>query len=258
MEPSKDALEREKEWHEQGFYVDSGHWTSHPFFASRERHWLHNMVQKIRFYGYLDRFSKSKPYARKAKMLLAPAGDGSDVYFLQGLFSEVHGIDISPLALARCPHNVITKEADISESGYSEASFDIIVCSQFLHHVHEIGFDRFIKEFHRILRPGGILAILEPSALHPINQATALASRVLGNVTSKVDGERPIHPPSLTRCLHQNGFHQVKIRGLLFTHVRVPSFLQSFTNTVDAPFRALWPFRNCANAVGWYAEKSES
>src|SRR5512137_2956034 len=30
----KQNLELEKRWHERGSYIDSGHWTSHPLFAS--------------------------------------------------------------------------------------------------------------------------------------------------------------------------------------------------------------------------------
>ena len=69
----KQDLQAEIEWHERGFYVDSGHWTSHPLFATRERHWLATEVEKIRFYGYLSRYISDKPYYRKARVLIAPS-----------------------------------------------------------------------------------------------------------------------------------------------------------------------------------------
>ena len=50
---NKQDLQAEVEWYDSGkFYIDSGHWASHPLFASRERHWLSGEVEKIRFYGY--------------------------------------------------------------------------------------------------------------------------------------------------------------------------------------------------------------
>ena len=56
----------EKAWHEQKFYIDTGHWTSHPFFASRERHWLKVDVQTLRFYGYLYKYIKKKSFCNNA------------------------------------------------------------------------------------------------------------------------------------------------------------------------------------------------
>ena len=89
-------LYAEVKWYEYGkFYIDSGHWTSHPLFASRERHWLSGEVEKIRFYGYLSRYIFRKPYYQKAKVLIAPIGTGYEIKYLQGLYDEIHGIDIS-------------------------------------------------------------------------------------------------------------------------------------------------------------------
>ena len=109
-------LREEKKWHEQGFYLDSGHWTSHPMFASRERHWLHNDVQTMRFYSELFNYVKAKPYKENARILLAPVGNGNEYLYLQQVFrgdSEIHGIDVSPIALDSCPKPIITKEANI-------------------------------------------------------------------------------------------------------------------------------------------------
>ena len=248
-------FQAEKEWHEHVFYLDSGHWTSNPLFASRERHWLHNEVQKIRFYGELYRYIREKSYDKKARVLLAPVGGGGDVYYLQGIYREVNGIDISPIALANCPGMIVKREGDISASGYEADSFDIIVCSQFLHHVHSVGFAPFVKEFHRLLRRGGVLAILEPSALYPFGQIMAFARKLMGNVTGLVEGERPVLPSSVTAVLEVTGFERIRVRGLTFSHVRFPCIIQNLMDSLDYPFRLLPPFRYFANSIGWFCEK---
>lgn len=248
----------EKKWHEQSFYLDSGHWTSHPLFASRERHWLHNDLQTLRFYNELFNYIKMKPYRNNANILLAPVGNGKNFFYLQGVFKsiqEIHGIDISPICLAACPKAIVAKEADILFSGYEDQSFDVIVCSQFLHHVHEVGFDPFINEFYRLLHKGGTLAILEPSSLYPFGWVTALARRVMGNVTGLVEGERPVSPRLLTDSLMRAGFEKIRLRGLVFTHVRFPSLVQHMIDAVDYPFRRLSPFRLFANSIGWFCTK---
>lgn len=258
-QPDKDSqqsnLEEEKKWHERGFYVDSGHWTSHPLFASRARHWLHNEVQSIRFYSELFRYIKTKAYRHNAQILLAPVGNGRDMFYLHGAFQQIYGIDVSAVSLAECPRPIITKESDILYSGYENQSFDVIVCSQFLHHVHAVGFEPFIKEFFRLLRRGGVLAILEPSNLYPFGWVTALARKAMGNVTGLVTSERPIPPNLLTTTLMKIGFEKIRVRGMLFTHVRFPSPVQHVINAMDYPFRFLPPFKLFANSVGWYCTK---
>ena len=251
-------FEEEKKWHEQRFYIDSGHWTSHPLFANRERHWLHNAVQSIRFYGELFNYIKAKPYRENARSLLAPVGNGNEYLYLQQVFkgdSEIHGIDISPVALDSCPKPIITKESDILFSGYEDETFDVIVCSQFLHHVHTVGLEPFIKEYYRLLRGGGTLAILEPSRLYPFSWVTALARKAMGNVTGLVEGERPISPHLLTTTLMKIGFEKIRVRGMLFTHVRFPSPVQHVINATDYPFRFLPLFKLFAQSMGWYCTK---
>jgi len=255
-EANKQDLQAEIEWYDSGrFYIDSGHWTSHRLFASRERHWLAVDVEKIRFYGYLSRYISDKPYCGKAKVLIAPIGTGYEIKYLQGLYNEVHGIDISKKALAQCPSHIIAKKADISQSGEKEESFDVVICPLFLHHVHKVGFTPFLKEYYRILRPGGTIAIHEPGALFPPSRLASLLRVFMGNVTGLVDDERPVFPPDLTKDLREVGFVRIKYRGLSFSHCRYPVFLQSMIILLDWPWRVLWPFKLFFNGIGWYCEK---
>lgn len=154
---NKQDLQAEIEWHDSGrFYIDSGHWSSHPLFASRERHWLAGDIEKIRFYGYLSRYVSKKPYYREAKVLIAPIGTGHEIKYLQGLYAEIYGMDISERALAQCRAHIVTKKVDILQSGEAAESFHIIICPLFLHHVHKVGFSPFLAEYYRVLRGGGL------------------------------------------------------------------------------------------------------
>jgi len=232
-ETKRQDFDVEKAWHEQKFYIDSGHWTSHPLFASRERHWLQNHVKKIRFYSFLYRFIKKESYKNGADVLMAPLGDGYDLQYLQGIYKNIYGIDLSPVALSKCPNVVTKKEGDILTSGYEDESFDIIICALFLHHVHDIGFEPFVREYYRILRKGGVLAILEPSSLYPISWIFAYLHKIMGNVTGKVEGERPISPLCLNKILTETNFKKVCIRGITLNHVRFPFWIQTFINLLD-------------------------
>ncbi|MFH1616280.1 MAG: class I SAM-dependent methyltransferase [Planctomycetota bacterium] len=252
----KQDLESEIEWYESGhFYIDTGHWTSHRLFASRERHWLAGQVEKIRFYGYLSRYISTKPYYGKAKVLIAPVGVGDDIRYLEGLYAEMHGIDISEIAVSQCPAHIVTKRGDILQSGYESESFDIILCPLFLHHIHNVGFTPFLNEYYRILRHGGVLAIHEPSVFFPPSRFACFLRRFMGNVTGLVPDERPIYPPSLTKHLKQIGLVNVQYHGLSFSHVRYPVFLQALNLLFDWPWRLLWPFKLFSSGIAWYCEK---
>jgi SAM-dependent methyltransferase len=212
-------------------------------------------MQKLRFFGALARYVDQAPYRRNARVLLAPIGNGSEYYFLQGIAREVHGIDISPVALRECPEVIVKKEGDILRSGYPEGTFDIVICSQFLHHVHKVGFAPFLREFARVLAPGGTLAVLEPSRLYPLFWAAESARRVLGNVTGLVPDERPVYPPDVTRAIEESGFVDVESTGLVFSHVRLPTLLQHTIGALDYPVRRLWPLKLFCNSLGWFARK---
>ncbi len=246
-------IDKEIEWYNQKFYIESGHWTSHPIFASRARHWLAVKTEKIRFYNYLVNYIKNKPYFGTAKILIAPVGTGNELEYLQGLYEEVHGIDISKTALSMCPAIIKTKEGDILQSGYDDNSFDIVICSLFLHHVHKVGFKPFI--YYRILRKGGVLAIIEPSCLYPIIWIMSFLRAFMGNVKGLVPDEKPIYPLSLTKILKETGFKNISVRGLLFNHVCFPVLLQLLILFFNYPFRLLCRFKLFSNGIGWYCMK---
>lgn len=249
-------LENEKRWHEATFYVDLKHWTSHPFFCTRLRHWTKCSTDKIRFYSFLCGYIKKKSHAHCAKVLLAPVGNGFDAEYLQGVSGEVHGIDISPLALANCPGTIIKREGDILSSGYANDFFDIICCVNFLHHIPDAGMESILSEYARILKKGGMLAILEPSSFYPVRWLLKLLNKTLGNVTGKVEGERPISPLKITRTLKKTGFEKLRLRGISYNHARFPYAVQLVFNLLDFPLRVLPPFSMMAESIGVFSEKA--
>ena len=103
----------------------------------------------------MARYISHKPYYQNAKILIAPVGTGEEVKFLEGISKDIYGIDVSSIALFKCPGNIITKEVDIQRSGYEDEFFDIVICPLFLHHIHKVGYKPFITEYYRILRRGG-------------------------------------------------------------------------------------------------------
>lgn len=85
------------------------------------------------------------------KLLIAPCGTGIDYIYLKEFSDNIYGIDLSPIAIKRCPRQIHTKIGDILHSGYEDESFDLIASLLFFHHIVNIGFHYFLNEFYRIL-----------------------------------------------------------------------------------------------------------
>jgi len=57
---------------------------------------------------------------------------------------------------------------DIEELGFKNSTFDKIMCINTLHHFPEKSFINVLKEFKRVLKPGGILFSIEPNIINPL------------------------------------------------------------------------------------------
>ena len=73
--------------------------------------------------------------------------------------SEVHGDTMSPRGPVRYAYHSMT---DLSP--YGDASFDLVYSGQSIEHVTEAEADGVLAEIHRVLRPGGFLALDTPNA----------------------------------------------------------------------------------------------
>jgi SAM-dependent methyltransferase len=75
------------------------------------------------------------------------------------------GVDLSPLAIAlargRCPAGADLREAAVTALPWGEAAFDAVVSADVLYHVDDDA--AALREFFRVLRPGGRLVLNVPA-----------------------------------------------------------------------------------------------
>jgi SAM-dependent methyltransferase len=98
-------------------------------------------------------------------------GDGRFTRILAARVASVTGIDINEDSLARArahpdaaAKNVTWLNARAEDMPFEDASLDVVVFSNSLHHVAPEAMGRAMAEAARVLRPGGLLYVMEPVA----------------------------------------------------------------------------------------------
>ena len=111
-------------------------------------------------------FKLLKRYNKNAESSILDIGcsGGALVSFLKiAGFKDVRGIDISPIAIKQCHskglQNVFVMDAQ--KILFPDESFDVVIASDILEHIKD---DRLaLKEWRRILKPGGHLIVFVPA-----------------------------------------------------------------------------------------------
>jgi SAM-dependent methyltransferase len=79
---------------------------------------------------------------------------------------ELHGVDFSPVAVERTKqYGFPAQVAVLPELPYGDEFFDAVVCTEVLEHLDEP--DKSLREFCRVLVPGGRLVVSVPDGLGP-------------------------------------------------------------------------------------------
>jgi SAM-dependent methyltransferase len=105
--------------------------------------------------------------SQKKDNIILDAGCGTGAMFkVLQKYGSVHGIDQSKEAVAFAKAKNIAQEVrlgSISSLPYQEKSFDVVVCLDVLYHEKAGNDDDALREFYRVLRPGGTLIVREPA-----------------------------------------------------------------------------------------------
>lgn len=127
-------------------------------FENQASHWWYLGMGQIST-TLLDKYLSKR---QNLKILDAGCGTGAAFPYLKK-FGQVIGVDISEDALkfARKRGRVI--KANITALPFKNNSFDLITCFDVLYHLWVEDYRQAIKEFHRVLKPNGVLFLREPA-----------------------------------------------------------------------------------------------
>lgn len=118
------------------------------------------------YYLALARYNLALEYAADKIVLEAGSGAGYGAAVLATKAKKVYGIDTNTESIKQSQkehklNNLIFKIDDVTALDFSSNFFDLITAFEVIEHIEN--YPKAIKEFYRVLKPGGILIISTPN-----------------------------------------------------------------------------------------------
>ena len=113
----------------------------------------------------------------KPAMLDVGCGVGSFHPFMRGMVRRLSGIDVSAPSIAQAradnPDNDY-RAFDGKNLPFDSGSFDLATAVCVLHHVAPAEWPGFIAELRRVVRPGGLVCVIEHNPLNPLTRLAVM------------------------------------------------------------------------------------
>jgi SAM-dependent methyltransferase len=133
----------------------------HSFFTAAKRDALRELIA-TRWRG-----------THKPHMIDVGCGVGKFHPFVRGMFGRVCGADVSvaSIAQARIRNPEVEYETYVGETlPYDTATFDLSIAICVLHHVQPARWVGFVREMRRVVRPGGLVCLIEHNPFNPLTR----------------------------------------------------------------------------------------
>ncbi len=111
--------------------------------------------------------------SEKPVMLDVGCGVGSFHPLLRGMVGRLSGIDVSSasIAQARADNGDVDYRAfDGRRFPFDDEGFDLVTAICVLHHVPPAEWAHFMSEMRRVVRPGGLICVIEHNPLNPLTR----------------------------------------------------------------------------------------
>lgn len=129
-------------------------------YAVEDRHWWYVGMQRIT----TALVEAAYPGRTDLRILDAGCGTGAAMGYLSR-FGRVTGCDLSPLALGFCTARGLRRlgQASVTALPFAAGQFDLVTSFDVLYHRAVGDYRDALREFHRVLRPGGRVLLRLPA-----------------------------------------------------------------------------------------------
>jgi len=139
-------------------------------------HWFRNNAEK-RARRWREVLRMLEPRATD-RVLEIGCGAGEHAIRLARFVRQVVGVDLATAGVRRAEDaaervrqaNAVFVRSDAAALPFADAAFDKVAAIDFVEHVDDAQLARVLGEVHRVLRPGGIVAIYTPCLSHYVER----------------------------------------------------------------------------------------
>jgi SAM-dependent methyltransferase len=146
------------------------------YFAPGSHFFLRRKVEIL-----LDFAAREGMDTRQATWLDVGCGKGELLCAAQPNFARVLGCDVSLGMIAECHELEVVHQVDPIRLPFADSSVDWVTAVCIFHHVDPEDRPPLVAEVFRVLRPGGIFAIIEHNPLNPAVQLIVRRTSVDAN-----------------------------------------------------------------------------
>lgn len=162
------------------------------------------------------------------RVLEIGCGEGYFTKHIAKTGAEIVAIDISPelieTAKGAVPADNVTFQIENAyEMSFDDESFDTVIGSSTLHHLEV---DSALKEFFRVLKPGGTFYFTEPNMMNPQIAMERIVPSLRARAGNSPD-ETAFFRWSLSSTIEAHGFVNIRVTPFDFLHPEIPKFLIS-------------------------------
>ncbi|OGX14910.1 MAG: hypothetical protein A2166_03445 [Omnitrophica WOR_2 bacterium RBG_13_41_10] len=190
------------------------------------------------------------------RVLEIGCGTGELTKMFQNNNSRILSIDVSFDLIGIAKRKVKSDKVtfllqDASNLGFAENSFDTIIGSSVLHHLEV---DKALKEFYRVLRPGGSIFLTEPNMMNPqivIQKNIPFIKKLSGDSPNETAFLRW----SLKKKLEKIGFKDIELKNFDFLHPAIPKVMIPVVRYLGSFMESLPIIREVAGSIYIKARK---
>jgi SAM-dependent methyltransferase len=111
--------------------------------------------------------------SEKPDILDAGCGVGSFHPLLRGMVGQLSGIDVSSASIAQAQADNLGVDYRVFDGihfPFADASFDLVTTICVMHHVPPAEWAGFMGEMRRVVRPGGVVCVIEHNPFNPLTR----------------------------------------------------------------------------------------